>query len=372
MDMTFICNKNDLYEAVINVSKAVSDKTTIRALEGIKFQLEGNRLELTGYDLELGIMTELNVTSQDRGEMIVNARLFADIIKRMPVDDILINVNENLQVRIKGENTEYTIPAMSAEEYPQLPETANGESFSVSQPVLKNMINQTIFSVSQDDFKPVFKGELFEISDGEFNMVALNRYRMAVRTEPINADKNMKFVVPGKALGEISRLLKDDDDLMCTVRISESGKHIIFEISGYYVFSRLIEGEFLNYRSSLPKTATTEVIVDTKKLISCLERASLLITERIKSPIRCIFDNGLMKLSCNTSIGKINDEIDVSVTGEKIEIGFNCKYFIEPLKTISDDKVKLLMNGGNVGMKITPVDGEKYVYLVLPIKLGNV
>lgn len=369
--MLMICNKNEIYEAVINVSKAVSDRTTIQALEGIKFKLSGNILELTGYDLELGIKIELMVKSEDSGEVVINARLFADIIKRMPTDEILIDINDNLQVRIKGGNTEYTISAMSAEEYPQLPEAENAESFSISQPVLKNMINQTIFSISQDDFKPIFKGELFEIKDGTFNMVALNRYRMAVRTEAIKSDKEMKFVVPGKALSEIAKLLKDDEDLMCEIKTSESGKHIIFEISGYYVFSRLLEGEFLNYRSSLPKDAVTEVIVDTKQLINCLERASLLITEKIKSPVRCKFDNGQLKVSCNTAIGKIYDEIDVDISGPMIEIGFNCKYFIEPLKTVNDDKVKLLLNGGQIGMKIMSVNDDRYIFLVLPIRLGN-
>lgn len=368
--MLIICNKNEIYEAVINVSKAVSDKSTIQALEGIKLKLNENILELTGYDLELGIKIELMVKSEDKGEVIINAKLFADIIKKMPTEEIVIDINENLQVNIKGGITEYTISAMPANEYPQLPEAEDGDSFTISQPLLKNMINQTIFSVSQDDFKPIFKGELFEIQDGIFNMVALNRYRMAVRTEPIKSEKDMKFVVPAKALSEISKLLKDDDDLMCEIKTSESGKHIIFEINGYFVFSRLLEGEFLNYRSSLPKDAVTEVIVDTKALINCLERASLLITERIKSPVRCKFDNGLLKISCNTAIGKIYDEIPVDISGPMIEIGFNCKYFIEPLKTVSDDKVKLLLNGGQVGMKITAVNNESYVFLVLPIKLG--
>ena len=369
--MIIICNKNDIYEAVINVSKAVSDKSTIQALEGIKLKLNGNILALTGYDLELGIKIDIMVKSEDSGEIVINARLFADIIKRMPTDEILIDINENYQVRIKGGNTEYTISAMSAEEYPQLPEAENGESFTISQPLLKNMINQTIFSISQDDFKPIFKGELFEIKDGVFNMVALNRYRMAVRTEAIKAQTDMEFVVPGKALAEIAKLLKDDDDLMCEIKTSETGKHIIFEISGYYVFSRLLEGEFLKYRSSLPKDAVTEVIVDTKQLINCLERANLLITERIKSPVRCKFDNGQLKISCNTAIGKIYDEIDVDINWPMIEIVFNCKYFIEPLKTVTFEKVKLLLNGGQVGMKITSVNDERYIFLVLPIKLGN-
>ena len=369
--MVFICNKTQLYEAVINVSKAVSDRSTMQVLEGIKLKLNENILELTGYDLELGIRTEIPVKSQDSGEIVINVRLFADIIKRMPAEEIFIEVNENDQVRINAGNTEYSISAMSAEEYPQLPETDGGQSFSISQPVLKSMINQTIFSVAQDDFKPIFKGELFDIENGIFNMVALNRYRMAVRTEPIKSDENMKFVVPAKALSEIAKLLKDDDDLICDIRTSDTNKHIIFDISGYYVFSRLLEGEFLNYKSSLPKDSVTEVVVDTKELISCLERAGLLITERIKSPVRCKFDNGMMKLSCNTSIGKINDEIDVDISGPMMEIGFNCKYFLEPLKVLSDEKVRLLLNGGTVGMKIMPVKGDSYIFLVLPIRLGN-
>lgn len=370
--MIIICKKSEIYESIINVSKAVSDKTTIQALEGIKLKLEENVLELTGYDLELGIKTKISVKSDDRGEIVVDAKLFADIIKRMPTDEVLLEVKENLQVRIVGGNTEYTISAMSAEEYPQLPEEEDGESFIISQPILRNMIQQTNFSVAQqDEFKPIFKGELFEIKDGIFNMVALNRYRMAVRTEPIKAATSLNFIVPGKALNEISKLLKDDEDLMCEIKISSSNKHVIFEISGYLVFSRLLEGEFFNYRSSLPKESVTEVIVETKSLINCLERASLLISERIKSPVKCIFDNGQLKMSCNTSIGKINDEIDIDITGPMIEIGFNCKYFIEPLKVISDEKVKLHLNGGKIAMKITPVDSDKFVFLILPIRLAN-
>lgn len=368
--MQLIVNKNEIYEAVINVSKAVSDKSTIQALEGLKIKLCENIMELTGYDLEIGIKKELSCRSDDRGELIVNPKLFSEIIKKMPTEEIVIDVNDNLQVNIKGGITEYTISALDAMEYPQLPEAEDGDSFVISQPVLKNMINQTIFSVSQDDFKPIFKGELFDIADGVFNLVALNRYRMAVRTEAVKTDKNMKFVVPAKALSEISKLLKDDDELLCDIKTSESGKHIIFEINGYIVFSRLLEGEFLNYKSSLPKDAVTEVIVDTKELINALERASLLITERIKSPVRCKFDNGLLKISCNTSIGKVYDEIPVDISGPMMEIGFNCKYFIEPLKTISDDKVKLLLNGSQIGMKITAVNNDNYVFLVLPIKLG--
>ncbi len=367
--MKLICNKVSLYEAISNVSKAVALKSTILALEGIKIKLLNQTLFLTGYDLEIGIKTQISVKSQDSGEFIVNARLFNDIIKRMPSDEILIDITENLAVTIKGGATQYTISATSAEEYPDIPEFDEGENFTISQAVLKNMINQTVFAVATNDTKPILTGELFDIDNGKFNMVAIDGYRLAVRNEKLQTNSIMKFVVPSKALNEVSKLLKDDDELICTVHTCK--KHIIFEISGYQVISRLLEGEFHNYKGSIPTTSTTEVIVKTKDLINCLERASLLINERIKSPVKCIFENNLIKLSCSTSIGKINDELEADITGPMIEIGFNNKYLLDPLKAIEEDKIKLQMNGGNLPMKIVPVKGDGYTFLVLPVRLKN-
>ena len=193
--MKFICNKQSLYEAVINVSKAASDKSSIPALEGVKMKLQNNILELTGYDLEIGIRTEISVKSEDVGEFIVNSRLLSDIIKRMPTDEILIEVSSNMLVKISGGVTEYTVNAMTADEYPELPEADSEEKFAIAQGVLKDMIRQTIFAVAVVDTKPILKGELFEIQDGIFNMVSLDGYRLAVRTENINTTNDYKFVV---------------------------------------------------------------------------------------------------------------------------------------------------------------------------------
>lgn len=365
--MKLICNKQSLYEALINVSKAVADKSTIPALEGIKLSLEDSTLWLTGYDLEIGIKTFVPVVSSDSGEIIINSRLFSEIIKKMPTDEIEIDIAENMAVTIIGGVTEYTVSAVSAAEYPVIPEFIDENTVTVSQSVLKSMINQTIFAVSQNDTKPILKGELCEIVDNCFNMVAIDGYRLAVRTEAIKNDKNFKFVVPSKTLNEVSKLLKDDDELMCDLRVSK--KHIVFDFNGYTVFTRLLEGEFHNYRGSIPSNSVTEVIIEKRKLVNCLERASLLINERIKSPVRCVFDNGALKISCQTSIGKIFDEIPADISGPKIEIGFNCKYLLDPLKAISDDKIKLLMNGGNLPMKIVPIKNNEYTYLVLPVRL---
>ena len=365
--MKIICNKQALYEAIVNVSKAAADKSTIPALEGVKLKLSNSTVTLTGYDLEIGINTTIPVISEDSGELVLNSQRFADMVRRMPTDEIRLDIAENLTVTISGGSTVYDVLALSAAEYPSIPEFGDGEVIKLSQGVLKSLISETVFAVSQNDTKPILKGELFEITDNMLNVVAIDGFRLAVRTESIKADGDMKFVVPAKTLLEVSRLLKDEDDLPCEIRVTK--KQVVFDFSGYTVFSRLLEGEFHNYRGSIPQNSVTEVIIQKKELIDCLERALLLINERIKNPIRCLFDNGVLKVSCQTSLGKINDEIAADITGPKIEIGFNCKFLLDPLKVIKEDKIKLLMNGGNLPMKIVPLDGNDYTYLVLPVRL---
>lgn len=366
--MKIICNKLSLYEALTNVSKAAADKSTIPALEGVKLKLSGGVLSLIGYDLEIGIKTSIKVVSEDFGEAVIkDVKNFTSMIRSMPTDDVVIEFDDSLGIHISGGTTNYSISALSAEEYPAIPEMDDGEEIVILQSVLKSLINETVFAVATNDTKPIFKGELFEIEDNKLNVVALDSFRLAVRTETIKCSESYKFVVPAKTLNEVSRLLKDEDDKTVSIRVTK--KQVVFNFSNYTVFSRLLEGEFHNYRGSIPKSCVTEVVVNKKELIDCLERASLLINDRIKSPVRCIFDNGAIKISCSTPIGKFEDENPAEVVGPKIEIGFNCKYFLDPLKVITDDKIKLMMNGSNLPMKVVPCDGDEYTYLVLPVRL---
>ena len=365
--MQLSCNRAGLYEALINVSKAAADKSSIPALEGIKFSVSPGSLCLTGYDLEIGIKTTLDVTSTGSADLIVNSRLFSEIIRKMPTDEINVSVDENMVMTISGGNTAYSIPAISAEEYPSIPDFDGDRSFVISQPVLRDMINQTIFAVSQNDTKPILKGELFEVVSGNLTVVAIDGFRLAVREEPVKSDVDLKFVVPAKTLSEVSKLLGAEDDKTCVVTVSK--KQVVFDFSGYTVFSRLLEGEFHNYRGSIPQSSAIDVVIDKRELINCLERASLLISEKVKSPVRCTFDSGCLKISCRTQIGKISDEIKADVTGPMIEIGFNCKFLLDPLKVIPDESVRLLMNGSNLPMKIVPLKGSEYTFLVLPVRL---
>ena len=202
--MKLICNKQGLYEALINVSKAVADKSTIPALEGIKMNLEDSTLSLTGYDLEIGIITSIPAVSQDEGEWIVNSRLFTDIIKKMPTDEVEINIAENMAMTVSSGMTEYTISAMSAIQYPSIPEFGESKCITMGQSVVRSMINQTLFAVSQNDTKPILKGELFEVEDNRLNVVAIDGYRLAVRSEAVKETENKKFVIPAKTLNEVS------------------------------------------------------------------------------------------------------------------------------------------------------------------------
>ena len=351
--MKFICSKQSLYDALVNVSKAVSERSTLPSLEGIKFYLKDSLLEMTGYNLEMGIRTVISVRSDDKGSCIINAKLFSEMIKKMPADEVLIDVSESYQVTISGGVTKFNMFAASAEDYPELPEKDSETKIPISQPVLKEMITQTKFAVAVTEDKPILKGELFDIENGMLTMVAIDGYRMAVRYEPVKYAENIKFVVPSKTLSEIQGLLSDNDEDV--VNIHPSRKHIIFEIGGYMVYSRLLEGDFHPYKSAIPNSSNTDVVVDRKELISTLERAMLLINDR--SP------------SCSTALGKISDEISADVAGPVIEIGFKCKYLLDPLKVIEDDKVTLKMGGSLLAMKIVPPEGDKYTYLVLPVRL---
>ena len=367
--MKFICKQSVLNEAVVNVSRAVPVKSPVTALEGIKMYLNKNELELTGYDLELGIQTKIEVESEDHGEFTVNARLFSEIIRKMPSEKVVVEIDEKLKTTIRGGDAEYNILALPADDYPSMPDYDKSDSITISQGLLKNMIGQTIFAVSVSDNKPILTGELFDIDDGIFNLVAIDGFRLAVRTEKMNTEDRHHFVVKAKALSEVSKLLKDNGEAVVNMYISR--KHIVFDISGYMVISRLLEGEFHNYKGSIPNNHTTEIVLNTKALIASLERCSLLIVEQTKAPVKCSFGDGQVKINCSTSLGKLSDVFPVDITGNKVDIGFNCKYLLDALKAAEADKVKLLLNGGLSPMKIVPVDGDAYTFLVLPVRLKN-
>ncbi len=366
--MHIICEKQPLSEAVANVSRAVSGKNTLAALEGILLQAKNGRLSLTGYDLELAITTSIEAKVLDEGEIVLSARLFLDMIRRMQSETVNISSDEKMLTVIKGGATEYTILGIPASDYPELPSVSQTVPVQMSQGVLKNMIGQTLFAVATTDGKPVHTGSLFEIKDGQLNVVSVDGYRLALRKEKIAFDGEITFIVPAKSLSEVSKLIKDEDE---QISLEVARRHIIFQAGGYSVISRLLEGEFLDYKAAIPSGGKTTIQIGTRELIAAIERSSLLISDNIKSPLRLYFEENMIRISCSTAIGKSYDEIPCSQKGEDVEIGFNSRYMLDALKASECDQVQLVLNGPLSPIKVMPTDGDAFTFLVLPVRLKS-
>ena len=297
--MKIQCQKSQLVEAVSNVQRAVSSKSTLAALEGILLKTTTNGdLKLCGYDLELGITTVIEAQVDEPGEVVLSARLFGDIVRRLPDETVTILVDEKMITQITCGPSEFSIVGIPSSEYPELPSVEGASSIDLTSPILKSMIRQTLFAVADTDAKPVHTGTLFNIENGIIRLVSVDGYRLAMRTEMINLkfeeEDEIRFVVPGKTLSEVIKLLPDQDE---NVEILVGRRHIIFKIEKYSVISRLLEGEFLDYKAAIPAQFTTEVTVNTRNLINSVERVSMLITDRLKSPVRWgNFDVGLVML----------------------------------------------------------------------------
>lgn len=367
LKMKITCNTQNLLEAVLNVQHAVSNKSCLTALEGILVKTDQNEITLCGYDLELGITTQIEANVEEEGGIVLGAKIFSDIIRRAPDDKITISTDDKLIATINSGNSKFSIIGIQKEDYPTLPEFDSHSQIKINSNTLKSMIRQTIFAVADTDEKPINTGTLFDIKNGEINLVSVDGYRLAKRTEKIaEQDCNIKFVVPGKTLSEILKLIPDSDD---EIKISVGKKHIIFTNEKYCIISRLLEGDFLDYNSAIPTEKTTELLINTKEFIESVERASLVITDRLKSPIRCIFSENEAKISCITALGRANDEFPVTTTGKDLEIGFNNKYLLDALKNSDTDQIKVHVNGPLSPFKILPTDGESFVFLVLPVRL---
>lgn len=366
--MNILCDKQLLTEAVSNVSRAVSSKNTMAALEGVLLKAHGNQLELTGYDLELAISTSIEAKIIEEGEIVLTARIFLDMIRRMPSDTVTIISDEKMLTQVKGSLTEYTILGIPASEFPELPAVSQAIPLSIEKSLLKNMIDQTLFAVATNDAKPAHMGALFDMKDKVLNVVAVDGYRLALRREQTVSEEELYFIVPGKSLQEVSKLIRDDEG---EVALSVSKRHIIFEIGGYRIISRLLEGDFLDYRAAIPDGGQTDIRIPTKELISAIDRTSLLISDNIKSPLRMNFSDGVIQISCSTALGKAYDEISCKQEGTDVEIGFNSRYMLDALKASEGDELRLILNGPLSPIKLMPLEGEAFVFLVLPVRLKS-
>lgn len=368
--MKFLCKKSMMTEAVMNVSRVIPAKSPVPALEGVQIKAYGNTLYLAGYDMEAGIKTQIEANVEQPGEIVISARLFADMLRKMAGDDVLIETDEKNLTTIKSGLSEFTILGIPSDEFPELPEIEKGKGVSLPQAKLKSMIEQTLFAVAQTDTKPVHTGSLFELKKDALDVVSVDGFRLALRTELITGnEESLHFVVPGKILSEISKLLNEEGDDKVSLTVSK--RHIVFEIGTYSVASRLLEGEFLDYKNSIPQGSAATVKISTRAFIESVERVSLLISDRLRSPLRIVFDDHKIAISCSTSIGKSYDELSCDLKGDRIEMGFNNKYLLDALKAAGTDEVRIEISGPLSPIKILPLQGEDFLFLVLPVRLKN-
>lgn len=364
--MKFVCEKSTLLDAVSKVGRAVATKSVHPSLEGILLKAGNSSLSLAGYDLELGITTRIEADVEEPGNIVLNAKLFGDIVRRSPSDEIDVTVDEKLNVYIKSGKSEFHILGISAAEYPELPTVDDGTGITLPQNTLNSMIRQTIFSVSQNDSRPVHKGILFEMEENTLRLVAVDGSRLAIRCEKINNSEELKFVIPSKTLMEVIKLLSDEET---PVSLAVGRRHVVMEINGYAVISRLLEGEFLSYKKAIPTDFGTVIRVKTRDLMDAVDRASLVISDSMKSPLVCCFENGEIKLSCTTSTGSVNDSLPANVEGEAVEIGFNSRYIMDALRNTECDEIRIEVKGALMPMKVLPVEGDSFLFMVLPVKL---
>ena len=365
--MKFICDRTTLSNALAGVSKAVAAHSNIPILEAVLFQAEQGRIILTGYDLEMAITTSVPAIVSSAGEMALSAKLVLDMVRRMTTDDVEFDCGDDLDVTVRGGITEYHLTSMNPMDYPEMPDPGADEAVELEAATLREMIDTTLFAVSVEDKKPAHTGELFVLDHEKLTLVALDGYRLAVVERPVSSQREIRIVIPAKTMAEVSRLMGELEE---KVLICANRRFIVFRGGEYTVISRLIDGDFLDYTRVIPSSCSTTVTVPVKECISCVERASLIITERLKNPLRVRFDKNIT-VRCQTSLGSVMDEIDAKVEGEAVEVGFNNRYLLDALRYCGKDEVIFQINGSLAPVKIVPVEGNDFLFLVLPVRFKN-
>ncbi len=366
--MKFSCEKSLLQAAVNTASRAASIKSAVPSLEGLLIEAH-MCLKISGYDLKTGITASIPADIIEEGDIIINARLFGDIIRKLPDDVVTLNVDSKYTIHISCGMSEFNIMGIPSADYPELPSVDYQNSVYVPEKTLKAMISQTIFAVSTNEARPIHTGSLFELENNMLTVVSVDGYRLALRREPIEKTdiETCSFVVPGSALAEVEKIASDSDEL---VKITLGSKHIMFTIGETVLISRRLEGEFLNYKNSIPKTNKYSIIAEKRDVIDAVERVSLIINDKLKSPVRCVFEDDCVKIHTQTALGRASDKCDVTGNGEGLEIGFNNRYILDALKAAPSSTVALQLSTGISPCIIIPADDKKnFIYMILPVRL---
>lgn len=365
--MIFSVERSKFLDAVSHLQRAVGTKTAMPVLEGILISAEPGKLTLTSYNLEMGMKKELYAKCDEAGEIVINARLLAEILRKMNGMQVEISADEKLNCNIKCAGASFDIMGMAATDFPEMPLVSEGTAFSVNGELLSEMVKGTIFAAAQSEgAKPILTGINISFENGIMQLVAIDGYRLAIKKEKIETDKDFAFTVSSKALGEAVKLIAEDTE---DININVGERLISFDINGYSFISRLLEGEFVNYKKTIPEEYSQRVEVNTRELIDIIERVSLLISESFSTPVRCYFNELNVVFTCATSMGRVTETFNTRLEGESFEIGLNSRYLLEALKASEAEKVQILFNGPNSGVVIAPDEGDSFKYMIMPMRL---
>ncbi len=366
--MKLICSKANLLKGVNIVSKAVPSKTTMSILECILIDASAGEIKFTANDMELGIETIVEGEILEKGIVAIDAKVFSEIVRKLPDNDVTIDTDSNYQISITCEKANFHISGKSGEDFSYLPYIEKTDFISLSQFTLKEVIRQTIFSIADNDNNKLMTGELFEIHNNEFKVVSLDGHRISIRKiELKDSYPDRKVIVPGKSLQEVSKILSGETDE--EVRIFFTGNHIVFEFDNTMVVSRLIEGEYFKINQMLSSDYETKFVINKKELLSCIDRATLLVKEGDKKPIIFRITDEDMEISINSQLGSMKEDIDIQKEGKDILIGFNPKFLIDALRVIDDENVTIYMVNPKAPCYIRD-DEQKYIYLILPVNFN--
>ena len=366
--MRFTCEKNQLLQGLNIASRTVAVKSSLSLIEGILCRA-GNGIFLTGYNMETGITYEIDADVKEPGECILPAKLFGDIVRRLPEGPVTVVVDPAFKVSIRAGFASFTISAEDAEDYPELPDVNDGRPIQIPQSKLKELISGTIFAVADNQARPIHNGVKFEVSDTAVTTVAVDGFRLARRTyhPEEGLARQMDFVVPSQGLKELEKILTDSEEMASFLLGS---KHILFTIGEATLVCRLLEGEFLDWRRVLPQNQPVKLAVNVAKMTESIERVGLIISEKLKSPVRCKFGENTADFRSVSTIGEAHDVCQIAGDGQDMEIGFNCRYLLDALRAIPDAECSFELINGLSPIVMNPCDGsERYSYMVLPVRL---
>ncbi len=368
--MRFTCEKSMLVQGLNIAGRAVAQKSSLSVIEGILCRA-GLGLSLTGYNMETAITYEIEADVSDPGDCILPAKLFGDIIRRLPEGSVTVVVDETYKVSIRSGFASFTISAESAEDYPDLPDVNEGRAIRIPQTRLKEMISGTLFAVSENQGRPIHTGVKFEVTDSAITAVAVDGFRLARRTwhPEEGTGRELNFVVPAAGLKEVEKILTDSEE---DAAFTLGTKHILFQIGTATLVCRLLEGEFLDWRKVVPTGCPIQLIANVGDLSSSVDRVGLIVSEKYKSPVRCIFGNQELLMRTNTTIGAAEDKCALAGDGKELEIGFNVRYLADALRAIPSEEVTLELTNGLSPIVLTPVDDKHdFAYMVLPVRIKN-